>query len=220
MVRARVNGSNKRPYRVKARALGLQLVQCWLGKILTLVELLTWKTVLSRPNWRQTKQCILLLFFRTKQRAWHHVCPCMHRWLDPGVWPVECVVRQIDRIETMPNITCRPWWHVCLIRTANVKTQVTSTRLSTPTPNTSPQRTPHTSVSLYLPSILLAHVGLAIVGYLFLAARWNRAGYYIFALWFLILLSCFFLSFSSPNLSRRRLDVCHTCTHGVALVRI
>ena len=26
MVRARVNGSNKRPYRVKARALGLQLV--------------------------------------------------------------------------------------------------------------------------------------------------------------------------------------------------
>jgi len=27
-------------------------------------------------------------------------------------------------------------------------------------------------------------------------------------------------SFSSPNLSRRRLDVCHTSTHGVALVRI
>jgi len=26
--------------------------------------------------------------------------------------------------------------------------------------------------------------------------------------------------FSSPNLSRRRLDVCHTSTHGVALVRI
>jgi len=26
MVRVRVNGSNKRPYRVKARALGLQLV--------------------------------------------------------------------------------------------------------------------------------------------------------------------------------------------------
>jgi len=26
--------------------------------------------------------------------------------------------------------------------------------------------------------------------------------------------------FSSPNLSRRRLDVCHTCTHGVASVRI
>jgi len=27
-------------------------------------------------------------------------------------------------------------------------------------------------------------------------------------------------SFSSPNLSRRRLDVYHTSTHGVALVRI
>ena len=30
----------------------------------------------------------------------------------------------------------------------------------------------------------------------------------------------FLLFFSSPNLSRRRLDVCHTSTHGVALVRI
>ena len=40
---------------------------------------------------------------------------------------------------------------------------------------------------------------------------------------FYLLLSFFFLlSFflSSPNLSRRRLDVCHTSTHGVALVRI
>jgi len=34
-------------------------------------------------------------------------------------------------------------------------------------------------------------------------------------------LSFFFLSFfSSPNLSGRRLDVYHTSTHGVALVRI
>jgi len=34
--------------------------------------------------------------------------------------------------------------------------------------------------------------------------------------------SIFYLSsyFSSPNLSRRRLDVYHTSTHGVALVRI
>jgi len=39
----------------------------------------------------------------------------------------------------------------------------------------------------------------------------------IFLPWFL-LLSSFFLS--SPNLSGRRLDVCHTSTHGVALVRI
>ena len=40
--------------------------------------------------------------------------------------------------------------------------------------------------------------------------------HYIFALWFLLSSS----SFSSPNLSRRRLDVYHTSTHGVALVRI
>ena len=39
---------------------------------------------------------------------------------------------------------------------------------------------------------------------------------YIFMLLF-VLLSFFY---SSPNLSRRRLDVCHTSTHGVALVRI
>ena len=41
-----------------------------------------------------------------------------------------------------------------------------------------------------------------------------------FALWFLS--SSFLLSFffSSPNLSGRRLDVYHTSTHGVALVRI
>jgi len=37
---------------------------------------------------------------------------------------------------------------------------------------------------------------------------------YIFMLWF-----CSFF-FSSPNLSRHRLDVCHTSTHGVAIVRI
>ena len=32
--------------------------------------------------------------------------------------------------------------------------------------------------------------------------------------------SFFFLFFSSSNVSHRRLDVCHTSTHGVALVRI
>jgi len=43
----------------------------------------------------------------------------------------------------------------------------------------------------------------------------NRADNYIFALW------CLLLSFfSSPNLSRHRLDVYHTSTHGEALVRI
>jgi len=50
-----------------------------------------------------------------------------------------------------------------------------------------------------------------------MAALWYRAGYYIFALWFLS--SSIFL-FSSPNLSGRRVDVYYTFTHGVALVRI
>jgi len=43
---------------------------------------------------------------------------------------------------------------------------------------------------------------------LVMVALWNRADHYIF----------FF--FSSPNLIHRRLDVCHTSTHGVALERI
>jgi len=47
---------------------------------------------------------------------------------------------------------------------------------------------------------------------------WNRADHYIFILSCVLLLSSFFLS--SPNLSCRRVDDCHTCTHGVALVRI
>jgi len=52
-----------------------------------------------------------------------------------------------------------------------------------------------------------------------MAALWNRAGQYIFILWFL---SIFFylLSFSSPNLSGRTLDAYRTSTHGMALVRI
>ena len=50
-----------------------------------------------------------------------------------------------------------------------------------------------------------------------MVALCNRAGHYIFTLGFL--LSSFFFS-SSPNISRRRLDVYHTSTHGVALVRI
>ena len=52
-----------------------------------------------------------------------------------------------------------------------------------------------------------------------MAALWNRAGHYIFALWFLVSIF-FFLFFSSPNLSHRRLDVYHTSAHGVALVQI
>jgi len=54
---------------------------------------------------------------------------------------------------------------------------------------------------------------------LFMVALCNRADHYIFMLWFVLLLS-FFLFFSSPNLSGRRLDVYHTLAHGVALVRI
>jgi len=50
---------------------------------------------------------------------------------------------------------------------------------------------------------------------LFMAALRSRCRHYIFALWFLSF--SFFLRFSSPNLSRRRLDVYHTSAHGVAL---
>ena len=49
---------------------------------------------------------------------------------------------------------------------------------------------------------------------LVMVAKRNRADHYIF-----ILVLSFFI-FSSSNLSRRRLDVYHTSTHGVALVRI
>jgi len=55
---------------------------------------------------------------------------------------------------------------------------------------------------------------------LFMAALWNRAGHYIFMLWFLSIFFYLSIFFSSPNLSGRRLDVYHTSTHGVALVRI
>jgi len=48
----------------------------------------------------------------------------------------------------------------------------------------------------------------------FMAALHNRFEHYIFPCGF------FFLLFSSPNLSRHTLDVCHTSTHGVALVPI
>jgi len=50
----------------------------------------------------------------------------------------------------------------------------------------------------------------------FYGALRSRCGHYICALW--CLLSIY--PFSSPNLSGRRVDVYHTSTHGVALVRI
>jgi len=53
-----------------------------------------------------------------------------------------------------------------------------------------------------------------------MVALWNRADHYIFILWFLLSSSFFLSFFSLPNLSDRRLDVCHTSKHGVALVQI
>jgi len=53
---------------------------------------------------------------------------------------------------------------------------------------------------------------------LIMVALWNRAGRPLY--FHAVICSFFFFFFSSPNLSRRRLDVCHTSTHGVALVRI
>jgi len=64
------------------------------------------------------------------------------------------------------------------------------------------------------------HYHGALVVY-YMAALCNRAGHYIFALWFFsicLLLSSIFLS--SPNISGRRLNDYRTLTHGVALVRI
>jgi len=60
---------------------------------------------------------------------------------------------------------------------------------------------------------------MATIIYLSCGLLWSPYGIgqtIIFLPW-LLLLSSFF---SSPNLSRRRLDVCHTSTHGVALVQI
>ena len=54
-----------------------------------------------------------------------------------------------------------------------------------------------------------------------MVALWNRQVIIFFALWFLsFFLSFFFFLLSSPNLGSRRLDVYHTSTHGVAIVRI
>jgi len=63
---------------------------------------------------------------------------------------------------------------------------------------------------LWVPKVLWLLVCQSVI----IAVLCSRCGHYIFALWFL---SIFFVS---PNLSGRRLDVCHTSTHGVTLVRI
>jgi len=49
-----------------------------------------------------------------------------------------------------------------------------------------------------------------------MAALLSRCGHYILQLWFL----SFSFFFSSPVLSGRRLNINHTSTHDVALVRI
>ena len=60
---------------------------------------------------------------------------------------------------------------------------------------------------------------LAISSRLFMAAPCNR-GAIIFLPCDFYLSSVFFFFFSSPNLSGHRLDLYHTSTHGVSLVRI
>ena len=63
-------------------------------------------------------------------------------------------------------------------------------------------------------------IAYKITNVLFMVVLCNRADHYIFTLWFLSFFFLSFFFFSSPNLSGRRLDVYHTYTHGVALVRI
>jgi len=75
-------------------------------------------------------------------------------------------------------------------------------------------------VFVYILSILILVIGIVFITYcvwIFMVALRSRCGRYIFALWFLL---SFVFLFSSPNLSGRRVDVYHTSTHGVALVRI
>ena len=67
----------------------------------------------------------------------------------------------------------------------------------------------------FIPAAALALARPIPLGLVIVAALCNRAGHYIFALWLVS-----FVFFSSPNLSGRRLDVYHTPTYGVALVRI
>jgi len=67
------------------------------------------------------------------------------------------------------------------------------------------------------PAIPCGDLHHSITAALVMVALCNRETIYIFMLWFVLLSSFFFFS---PNLSLRRLDVCHTSTHRVGLVRI
>jgi len=78
-----------------------------------------------------------------------------------------------------------------------------------------PPSAPSKSASLVSTCRWLPWLGVAIG--LIMAALHSRCEHYVFVLF---LSSSVFLFFSSPNLSGHRLDVYHTSTHGVALVRI
>jgi len=85
-------------------------------------------------------------------------------------------------------------------------------------------RTDHYIFILSFVLLLWSPYGIRQTIYIFMlwfvmVALCNRADHNIFIL-FLLLSSFFFLFFSLPNLSGRRLDVYHTLAHGVALVRI
>ena len=67
-----------------------------------------------------------------------------------------------------------------------------------------------------LPTYCLSTVG----GRFIMAALCNRGAIIFLPCSFFLLLLSSSIFFSSPNLSGRRSDVCHTSTHGVALVRI
>jgi len=76
----------------------------------------------------------------------------------------------------------------------------------------------HQLISCHRFMVLLFYVFFSIPMFLLvMVALCTRADHYIFALLFL---SSIYLLFFSPNVSRRKLDVYHTLTHGVALVRI
>jgi len=66
----------------------------------------------------------------------------------------------------------------------------------------------------------LAHISSFFLSFIFFLWSPYVIGQSGRPLYFHAVVCSFFYLFSSPNLSRRRLDVCHTSTHGVALVRI
>jgi len=72
----------------------------------------------------------------------------------------------------------------------------------------------HTPLSCYI----IAHVSKLLAGFLW--SPYVIGQTIIFLPCNFFLLSYLLLFYSSPNLSGRRLDVYHTLTHGVALVRI